>query len=270
MKVGFVQFKPVFGEKEKNVKKSINLIHKGTDADLLVLPELCNTGYVFTKQEEVEDLAEPVARSDSIQAWIETADKTNTYIVAGIAEKQRKNIYYNSAVLVGPKGLVDVYRKIHLFYREKLFFEPGNKPPRVYDISIAKIGIMICFDWIFPELARMLALRGADIICHPANLVLPYALRAMLTRSIENKVFTVTTNRIGVEGQGKLKLKFTGRSQITSPDMKILAKAGVQTEEVAVVEIDQAEARNKNITRRNNLFEDRQTQLYDLRGETDS
>jgi len=91
------------------------------------------------------------------------------------------------------------YRKIHLFYKEKLYFAPGENPPKVFNVNGVNIGVMICFDWIFPETARTLSLQGAELIAHPANLVLPYCQNAMITRSIENRVFTATANRVGSE-----------------------------------------------------------------------
>jgi len=111
-----------------------------------------------------------------------------------------------------------------------------------------KIGVMICFDWCFPEAARILALKDAEIICHPANLVLPYAPKAMFARSIENRVFTITANRIGVEERGGERLSFIGLSQVTSPKMEVLIQAGESVEDAGVVEVDLLLARNKWIT----------------------
>jgi len=121
---------------------------------------------------------------------------------------------------------------------------------------------MICFDWIFPEAARVLALKGAEVICHPANLVLPWCQRAMVTRSIENRVFIVTANRIGGEKREGRELKFTGGSQITSPVGELLCQASEEGEEVGVVDIDPSIAKDKAITEENDLFSDRRPELY--------
>jgi predicted amidohydrolase len=110
-----------------------------------------------------------------------------------------RDIFYNSSVFISPDREISVYRKAHLFYKEKLVFSNGNTHFPVYNTSIGKIGVMICFDWIFPEVCRSLALKGAEIICQPANLVLPHCPLAMRVRSIENRIFTVTANRIGSE-----------------------------------------------------------------------
>ena len=162
MRVGFVQFEPIFGEKDRDVRRSIALM-EGLEADLWVLPELCNTGYLFRSKGEVEDLAETIPDGPSVQAWREMAYERNTHVVAGMAERSDGKVF-NAAVLVRPSGAVRVYRKAHLFDEEKRWFEPGDSRFEVIDIGQARIGMMVCFDWIFPEVARILALKGADVI----------------------------------------------------------------------------------------------------------
>jgi len=259
MKVGYVQFEPIFGEKERNIETILRLLDLGVkqEADLLVLPELCNTGYVFRSRDEVENLAEEIPEGGTTEALIKFAEKGNVSIVAGLCEKEDGR-YFNSAVLVGPKGFIATYRKAHLFHREKLWFSRGDTSFKVHGILKAKVGMMICFDWFFPEVTRILALEGAHIICHPANLVLPYCQKSLLGAAVQNRVFIITANRTGVE-RG---VKFTGRSQILSPEMKILAKSGKKTEEVKVVQIDPTTAENKRITEYNDLREDRRIDLY--------
>ncbi len=260
MRVGFVQFEPIFGEKDRNVRRSIELM-EGLEADLWVLPELCNTGYLFRSKEEVEDLAEEIPNGPSVQAWREMARERNTHVVAGMAERADGKVF-NAAVLVRPSGAVNVYRKAHLFDEEKRWFEPGDTGFEVVDIGDARIGMMVCFDWIFPEATRILALKGADLICHPANLVLPYCPDAMVTRCIENRVFAITCNRIGVERRGGSTLTFIGSSQIVDPKGQVLVRADRDEACVRLVEIDPTLARDKRITERNALFEDRRVALY--------
>ena len=262
MKVGFIQFEVLFGEKEHNLKSVSRLIEK-QKADLWVLPELFNTGYIFTSKNELDQLAESIPDGETTQFLISLAKKFDTYIVAGIAEKQGRN-FYNSAVLVNNNGFQGLYRKIHLFDQEKLCFSPGDLPFQVWDIGMAKIGIMICFDWIFPEAARTLALKGAEIICHPSNLVLPYCQNAMVTRCLENHVFAITANRIGTEHRGGRKLTFTGGSQVTGTKGEILYRASTDRQEVAVVEIDPQLAQDKFATSNNHIFEDRRPEMYQL------
>jgi len=122
---------------------------------------------------------------------------------------------------------------------------------------------MICFDWIFPEAARTLALLGAQVICHPANLVLPHCQKAMITRSIENRLFIITANRIGTESKpGSEPISFTGRSQIVGPEGTVLARAPRARRMVALVEIDPALALDKRITPENDILLDRRPELY--------
>ena len=169
-------------------------------------------------------------------------------------------------MLTGPDGLIGVYRKTHLFYEEKLWFSSGDTGFKVWQTPIGNIGVMICFDWFFPESARTLALRGADIIAHPSNLILPHCPDAMVTRCIENRVFAVTANRTGSEQRGdKEKLMFIGKSQITSPMGEILYRASGDKEELTVMEIAVERARDKNLNSMNNLFIDRKKNFMNKR-----
>jgi predicted amidohydrolase len=121
---------------------------------------------------------------------------------------------------------------------------------------------MICFDWFFPEMARCLALDGAQILVHMANLVMPYCQDSMPTRCLENHLFAVTANRIGAEARGEREIRFTGRSQITGPDGARLAQAGSDGVEAIVAEIDPRAADEKRMTPRNEIFRDRRPGLY--------
>ena len=262
MKVGYIQFHPQFGEVEENRLRTLELIKQNASADLLVLPELCTTGYLFEDKTELDRLAEFIPDGKSTKAWIKIAKETDTYLVAGICEKTSNGQFYNSAVLVGPEGYIDTYRKIHLFNTEKDFFSPGEGPFKIYDIGKTKLGMIVCFDWAFPESTRILALHGAEIICHPSNLVLSFAQKAMLARSIENGVYTITANRIGDDIRPSSKLSFTGESQVTSPKMEILLQASPDKEEVGIIEIDPSLAQNKMITPNNHIFLDRKVELY--------
>ncbi len=262
MKAGVIQFEVLFGKKEHNFTTVSRLIEHG-QADLWVLPELFNTGYIFASQAEVNRLAEKIPEGPTTQFLISLAQKFNTQIVAGIAE-QHEQVFYNSAVLVNSNGLQGLYRKIHLFDQEKIWFTPGDRPFQVWDIGLAKIGMMICFDWIFPEAVRTLALKSAEIICHPSNLVLPYCQSAMVTRCLENHIFAITANRIGTEQRGERQLTFTGGSQITGTRGEILHRACSDREEWAVIELDPKLAQDKWITANNHLFDDRRPEMYEL------
>jgi len=182
-------------------------------------------------------------------------------VVLGYAERAAGG-FHNSALLMTPDGARHNYRKLHLFNREQDVFLPGDAPPPVIEAPAGRVGLMICFDWFFPEVARSLALRGAQVIAHPANLVLPWCQRAMFARSVENAVFSVTANRIGTESQTDRSLTFTGASQVMDPDGGCLAAAPTDAEASDCVEVDLARANDKTRAGRNDLFTDRRPAMY--------
>jgi predicted amidohydrolase len=259
MRVGYLQFGPVFGSKQANHKRVADFLG-GVKADLIVLPELFSTGYLFESRAELCELAEDEGGED--HAFLRQMSKdTGATIVAGIAEKEADSCY-NTCLLCSGGEVRARYRKVHLFDREKELFTPGNLPFPVYDLGGTRIGLMVCFDWIFPESARLLALKGAQIICHPSNLVLPYCPRAMITRCIENGVFAITTNRVGTEARAGLELTFIGLSQVVGPRGEILVRADEKEEDVRVIDINPSLADDKMVTPRNHVLEDRRPELY--------
>ena len=142
---------------------------------------------------------------------------------------------------------------------EKDYFEPGDVGLPVFDIGVCKLGMLVCFDWIFPEVWRILALKGVDVICHPSNLVLPgFAQRSVPIHALTNRVYVVTANRIGMEGD----LVFTGLSMIANPKGDVLVQALQMEEEVGIVDVDVGLARDKMITARNDIFADRRPNDY--------
>jgi predicted amidohydrolase len=265
LKAGYLQFKPEFGEPEKNISKIEDFL-SDKDFDLIVVPELANSGYLFSAKEELEKLSETIPDGKFCTSLKKIAKAKAGFIVSGICERDDGK-FYNSSVLVEPDGKVHTYRKVQLFYEEKLWFEPGKRPLQVYQIESSRfpkitVGMMICFDWIFPEVARTLALKGAKIICHPANLVMLYCQDAMVTRALENGVFTITANRIGKDIKQNKELYFTGMSEIVNPKGKILHRGTEDKEEVFIIEINPSEASDKNINPMNNLFSDRREDIY--------
>lgn len=260
MKIGAIQFEPLFGEVDKNLELAESLIKK-SDAELLVLPELFNTGYVFTSRQEAISHSEAIPHGRTTQMLCDVAKEKGIIIIGGLVEKSGDRIF-NSSVLVSPDGYIGRYRKVHLFFEETLWFDPGDEGFSVYDAGVCKVGIMICFDWFFPESMRVLSLMGADLICHPSNLVMPFCQESMKTRCLENHVFAVTANRTGTEARGDKSLFFTGMSQITGPDGTILYRAGEDSQEVGTVETDPKVARDKNVNRYNNLVTDRRPGFY--------
>ena len=263
MRVGFIQNNPVFGKIGYNLSKIEPLLSQHT-VDLMVLPELFSTGYHFLNQKEALRHSEPIPEGPTTQTLIRICNKNKTSIIAGIAERYG-NRSYNSAVIIGPNGYLGKYRKIHLFDTEKKCFEKGDLPLKVFNIGSARVGVMICFDWRFPETARTLSLIGADLIAHPSNLVLPHCPQAIITRCLENRIFIVTANRVGTEKRTpNNSLNFIGQSQVVDPDGNILCRASKKQEETNIVDIDIEKSRNKYINSSDNLFTDRRPDLYRL------
>jgi predicted amidohydrolase len=260
MKVAFYQSNPVYGQIEQNVNEAIETI-SAVPADLYVLPELFSTGYLFGSKRELGRLAEPIPSGPTANALRRFCRSEGCALAASIAEVDRGR-FYNTALLVTSRGIAGTYRKVHLFDRERFWFTPGNTDFNVWTVKRVRIGLMICFDWVFPEAARILALRGADIICHPSNLILHYCQGAMVTRSIENAVFTVTANRVGSESRAGVHLTFSGRSQITDPRGRVLARAPKTGRKMMAVDIDPSLAREKRLTPRNHLLTDRRPRFY--------
>jgi 5-aminopentanamidase len=258
MRVGVLQFDPIFGEKEKNLDRAETLWTE--PADLMVMPELAFTGYKFASGEEAESLAESAPDGMTVRRLEALAKRKRAFVVAGMAERADGR-FYNSAILVGPDGWIGTYRKVHLFDQEKKWFSPGDDGFRIWNLGDVKVGVMICFDWIFPESARTLALAGADMILHPANLVLPFCPDAMVTRAVENRLFCATADRTGRDDRAGGKLEYIGQSQIVDPRGRILFRMG-REEGVRIAEIDPAFARNKSVTSANDLFEDRRPDFY--------
>jgi predicted amidohydrolase len=261
MRVGVAQSCPVFGERDRNLRDAFDLLSREA-ADLWVLPEFFATGYQFARAEEVQDLAEVVPDGSTVRALESFCRDRGCFAVAGVPERVG-GVVYNAAILVGPRGFVSSYRKIHLFGEEKRWFAPGNLPFWVRDVGYARVGVMICFDHLFPEAARSLALLGADILAHPSNLVLPdLAQRTMIVRAVENGVFTATANRVGEESRAGKSLHYTGQSQIIAPDGSVLVRLSPDRVEVAVVDVDPAKARDKKLTSRNDKLGDRRPEFY--------
>ena len=258
MNVGFAQFNPSFGEKEENYE-TIEALLKNINTNVIVLPELCNTGYAFLDKKELAELAEPI-EGETSRFIHNLARKKECAIAYGFAEKAG-DICYNSMSFVASTGIITTYRKSHLFFEEKFLFQPGDTGFNIFEYNDVKFGMLICWDWIYPEAMRTLALKGAQIILHGANLVTPYCPDAMVTRSIENRVFVVTADRTGDEIRDSKNFHFIGKSQIVAPNGEILVKLGEETG-AKVVEIDPDLALNKKMNIHNDLFLDRRDNLY--------
>ena len=262
MRVGFLQFNPI----RKNVKQNMDCIKTllaPHTFDLMVLPELANSGYLYEAPADLIPFSEPGDGSgEFLSAMQSICDQKDACLITGFSEKAADGILFNAAAAITRDGIGCIYRKMHLYNTEKTLFAPGDTGFKVFNYQGTRIGMLICFDWIFPEAARSLVLMGAQIIAHPANLVLPYCQAAMITRSLENGVFSITANRIGSETLGNLTLTFTGASQIVAPRGQVLATAEKTGEAVVIVEIDPKVASDKQISPHNHLIEDRRPEYY--------
>ena len=262
MKLAILQYAPKFGKVENNFDRVERLL-SGASCDVAILPELFATGYSFKSKGELKGFAEPAFGGETYGFLSELASSLDAAVAGGYPESSDDGIY-NSALFVRPGGEAENYRKIHLFDREKLFFEPGNRPFRTFEFRGARLGMMICFDWIFPESYRILALRGADLILHMTNLVLPYCQRAAYAPAVSNRVFIALSNRIGTEDRAGGELTFTGGSIAYSPSGEVLGRLSETETGVLTVNIEPEKAREKMVTERNHVLEDRRTELYEL------
>ncbi len=258
MKLAVIQYSPVLGDAEKNLEALMPLLDASKLARLIVLPELANSGYNFASRGQAFKLSEHPRNSEFIDLLRSCCKKNNNTIVCGFNERSGHDIF-NTALVINKHGIVGKYRKIHLFMNEKDYFKPGDLKPEIYEVDGVKFGLLICFDWIFPEVWRRLAIDGADLICHPSNLVLPRkAQQAIPVQAMMNKIYIATANRTGTEGN----LTFTGNSIIADPEGIVIASATADQAEVIFAEIDTSKSRNKMATPRNHVFDDRRPEFY--------
>ncbi|MGH3024174.1 MAG: carbon-nitrogen hydrolase family protein [Gaiellaceae bacterium] len=261
------QTAPRLGEPERNVEACLARIEEAADAgcELLVLPECAASGYMFGSEGEAAPYAEEIP-GPTVEALERACARHRLHCVAGLLERDGDRLR-NTAVLVGPDGLVGRYRKTHLpFLGVDRFVVPGDEPPEIYDTPVGRLGIVICYELRFPEPARALALGGAELILHPTNwptAVRPFADFLTRARAAENRVFLLTANRVGAEGG----VEFFGRSQVVGPLGDRLVEAGERKEELLVAEIEPAEAREKDQAivpgeYEVHLFGDRRPELY--------
>jgi len=271
MRVALVQSLPIFGDEAANLA-SLTTAIASVEADFYVLPELCLSGYDFHDREEAAGHALE-AGSDTIEALARAATERGAGMAFGFAEKATAvgtdatgdasaERIYNSALLAFPDGRRRVYRKTHLFAREKLLFDPGDTGFFVEEFRGLRVGVAICFDWIFPESFRTLALMGADLIAHCSNLVMPYCQRVDYARAIENRVYVATANRVGTEERGGRSLHFTGESVLVAPDGEYQLRLSPDKSAIGVSRVHPAKARIKTLGELNDLFADRRPEFY--------
>lgn len=268
--VACLQFEPVVGERQANIRKGTEMIEQAADAGatLIVLPELSDSGYVFETREEAFALSGTAAESPAVRAWCELAARRGLHIVGGFCERDGEALY-NSAAIVDPNGLIGIYRKNHLWAAENLFFERGDGGFPVFTTRIGRIAALICYDGWFPEAWRLCALQGADIVCVPTNWVpmpsQPDDAPAManilcMSAAHSNSVFVAAACRTGTErGQ-----PFIGQSLILShTGWPVAGPAGKTETTILMAECNLAEARRqRTLNDFNQVMRDRRADLY--------
>ena len=258
---------------ETNLERSVRAIHEAADAgaDLVVLPELANSGCDFSSREQALKLAEEVGETRGnpggpmLRAWKKAVDESGVFIVGGFLEREGGSLY-NSAAVIGP-GFFGRYRKTHLWDREKLLYEAGRDLP-VFDTPLGRIGVLICYDAWFPEAARTLALRGADLLCIPANApddwVPEDQRRDDLTMLNVHAISYANANRLFVACANRVGDGYLGRSCIVDSTGGVLAFGSAEKEELINAEVDVGRARHeKRLTEHSHAFEDRSPEVYE-------
>ncbi|HUY53976.1 MAG TPA: nitrilase-related carbon-nitrogen hydrolase [Candidatus Nanopelagicaceae bacterium] len=280
LRVALCQYEPRVGDLPGNLATGSRFITQAAaaGADLVILPELAASGYTFESEPEAASSSQ-TAEDLALTSWGELCHQHGLWLVAGFAEAagQRR---YNAAALISPEGLAGVYRKAHLFNDEKLYFSPGDTGFLSFEIPWGRIGILICYDLWFPEAARLLALRGAEMICVPTNWVANFRRQATDERgwtmgdyacvgaATQNQVFVAAADRVGEE-RG---VQFVGCSCLVGPDGSMLTgPAPLAGESLLVQDVDLEWARRaRRRTPRNDTFGDRRPELYgDLLGRVD-
>jgi N-carbamoylputrescine amidase len=274
-RVAVVQFDPQVGtqNRQSNLDNSLSLALQAVNngANLIVLPELANTGYLFSNRQDAFEHAESIPDGPSIRAWMDFARDRQVYLVAGLAEREGMQLF-DTAVLLGPDGLIGKYRKAHLWNKEKLWFTPGNLGFPVFETPIGRIGLLICWDIWFPEVPRILTQQGADIICSLNNWVWTppplfdeagkcMASYLTMTAAHVNNVFIAAANRIGEERGGR----YLGCSLIAGTNGWPIGKVASPNEQaILYADIDLSSARSAPIWNDlNDLQRDRRIDLYD-------
>ncbi len=270
IKIAAAQIDVQLGKVEHNLARILAFSGEvvGNGADLVVFPECALTGYGFDSREEALPAAQPVPgpATDTVSAL---CSDLGIHVIFGMLEKVGDSLF-NTAVLIGPDGIAFKYHKNHIpFQGVDRFVDKGDVPFQLCNAGDVRIGLQICYDICFPESARVHSLLGADLVTLPTNFatmgVVARASFILNTRAIENKVYVLSCNRVGIE-RG---YPFCGRSKIVDPMGVTLAEASTDREEIIYAEIDLANARNKRITHAAGEWEidrmaDRRPELYGI------
>jgi 5-aminopentanamidase len=267
--IAAAQFGPVLGDVEANRDATARAVREAAAAGaaLVVLPELSDTGYVFTGPDEARGLATPAAGSPTLGQWHELATASGVTIVGGFCERGEDGLLYNSAALVDPSGTRAVYRKTHLWDREKLIFTPGPGAAPVVDLPFGRVAVMICYDLEFPEWTRRAALDGADLIAAPVNWPAapcppgerPAEVIKVQAGAAVNGVYVVVADRCGRE-RG---VDWISGSVIVGPlGYPLAGPVLADRPGLLVADCDLVATRDKRINEHNHLLDDRRSDLY--------
>ena len=271
VRIAAAQYAPQVGDADANLGAALRWIEAAAaeKAALVVLPELASSGYVFESEAEAGRLAQGPA--DRFVTEISAACGRHGLVVCSGFSERSGDCLHNSAVVIGETGILATYRKLHLFNDEKSWFAPGAELP-VVDLPFGRVGMLICFDLWFPEVARALALQGAEIICVPTNWVSSFKRTVYddrgycqgdymaMAAAAANGCVVACADRIGTE-RG---VQFLGASIIVGADgWPVAGPASRDTEAllVAEVDLDSVEAARQR-TPRNHLLADRRPDAY--------
>jgi 5-aminopentanamidase len=268
IRVAAVRFGPEIGAVAANRRASVAAIARAAadGARLVVLPELATSGYCMRDAAEARACAE-IVPGPTTRAWQEAADRYGVVVVGGLCEIDEQGRIRNTAVVVDAGGVCGRYRKLHLWGREPSLFVAGNQRPPVVETAVGRIGLAICYDLWFPELARDLAMRGAELVAVPSNLSaspaqagLPHldVVVALATAHV-NRVHLVLSDRCRTERGSE----WLGAALVVDADGTLLAgpPPGVD-EAIAIAEVDPARARCKRWDDDNDLLGDRRGDVY--------
>ncbi|MFM1060112.1 nitrilase-related carbon-nitrogen hydrolase [Yersinia enterocolitica] len=240
-----IQFEPLMFAKEANLRQLLVLVEQAAQkgARLITTPEMATTGYCWFDRQEIAPMVETVP-GESTARFTELAQRYQCYIVLGMPEVDPQTaLYYNSAVLIGPQGVIGCHRKSHPYISEPKWAAAGDVGHQVFDTPLGRIGMLVCMDIHFPETARLLALDGVDVICHISNWLAertpaPY----WISRAMENGCYLLESNRWGLE-RG---VQFSGGSCIIEPDGNIAAVVD-NGDGIAYAEIDINRSRQRRV-----------------------
>ena len=257
-KVAAVQYEPTQFKKTFNIESLIKLTEQAAKegAKLIVTPEMGTTGYCWLDRKEVEPYVETIP-GFTTDKFLEIAKKYNCYLVVGMPEVDKEtNLYYNSAVLIGPNGIVGKHRKSHSYIAEPKWSAPGQEH-LVFETEIGKIGILICMDIHFIETARLVALQEADIIVHISNWLGERTPGSYwISRAFENSCYLIEGNRWGLERT----VQFSGGSCVINPDGSIAAVID-KGDGLAFADIDLNWPRKRKVLDEK-IFNDRRPEMY--------